>query len=366
MKNIFFGLLLLSTPALALEVDEKLTLRVLKLSETRKTMLINRGTEDGLAEGDHAKFYVSAGVVARGVVVKVSPSRSVWSVYRLVNADFAVNDAVMSLKITPPVKVTQDETKMIIEEDTPTQVSTDAPAATLGIPLADGANDLAPGAEAGGLSASSREELESLRMLGSGNIREKNLELWAALSISSLGSSTTSDAAGASEYVGNESRTQLALNGEYYFADEKQWWSRFSPFAFVNILGRADMVYQGSKQTESMTEVGAGLNWHPWDMPSVVNDFIPFFSFSVASGRVTSSYEPGDENAGAPVAEAQGSTFGYTFGGGFKFYSAKGWGARAILDYYQRGDKMTESSSELTWTRIVSGPRLWVGLGYRW
>jgi len=46
--------------------------------------------------------------VARGVCVKVSPTRSVWSIYRLVNADFIVNDSVMTLKMTPPVKITKD------------------------------------------------------------------------------------------------------------------------------------------------------------------------------------------------------------------------------------------------------------------
>jgi hypothetical protein len=365
MKKLALFVLVLSFQSFALEVDEKLTMRVLKLSETRKTMLVNRGTEDGLAEGDHAKFYVSAGVVARGVVVKVSPSRSVWSIYRLVNADFVVTDAVMSLKITPPVKVTQDETKMIVEEDVPTTVAVGDPNA-VGIPLADGANDLPEGVDPNSTNATTRADLEALKMMGAGNIREKNVELWTALSISSLGAKTTSDQAGATDFTGNDSRTQLALNGEYYFTDEKRWWSRFSPIIFINIQGRTSLAFQGSKQTEAMTEFGGGVNWHPWAMPSVVNDFIPFFSFNMAMGNVSSIYEPGDEAAGAPAEEAQGSTFGYSFGGGFKFYTAKGWGARAILDYYQRSDKLTDSNTDSTWTRIVSGPRLWVGLGYRW
>ena len=119
MRIIFVFFTLFSLNAFALEVDEKLTTRIVRTSETRKTLMINRGTEDGLVEGDHAKFIVTAGIVARGVCIKVSPSRSVWSVYRLVNADFIVNDSVMTLKITPPVKITKDETKAIVEEDIP-------------------------------------------------------------------------------------------------------------------------------------------------------------------------------------------------------------------------------------------------------
>jgi hypothetical protein len=122
--KIFLSLVIIfSMSAFALEVDEKLTVRVIRTSETRKTIMINRGTEDGLVEGDHAKFIVTAGIVARAVCVKVSPTRSVWSVYRLVNADFIVNDSVMSIKITPAVKVTKDETQALVQEDTPTRVS---------------------------------------------------------------------------------------------------------------------------------------------------------------------------------------------------------------------------------------------------
>ncbi len=133
MKIICF-LFLLPVLSHALEVDEKLTIRLLKTSESKKTTMINRGTEDGLVEGDHAKFIVTAGIVARAVCIKVSPTRSVWSIYRLVNADFIANDSVMTLKITPAVKITKDETQAIVQEDTPSQVTGDP--SKLGIPLA--------------------------------------------------------------------------------------------------------------------------------------------------------------------------------------------------------------------------------------
>ena len=115
MKIFYLLLILISFSASALEVDEKLTVRILKTSESKKTIMINRGIEDGLAEGDHARFLVTAGIVARAVVVRVSPTRSVWSIYRLVNADFLVNDSVMTIKITPPVKVTKDESQMLVK-----------------------------------------------------------------------------------------------------------------------------------------------------------------------------------------------------------------------------------------------------------
>jgi hypothetical protein len=345
----------------ALEVDEKLTMRVLRLSDTRKTMLVNRGTEDGLAEGDHAKFYVSTGVVARAVIVKVSPSRSVWSIYRLVNADLVVADTVMSLKITPPVKITQDETKMIVQEDTPVRLSSNDPA-QLGIPLAEGAEDLPKGME---LGANPMSQNDLMSMQAPRSIKDRNIEIWSGLSVSSLGSTTTNDTPAADSFTGADSRTQVSINMEYYFRDEKEWWSRFSPYGFVNIHNRVLSAFQGSKQSESITEFGGGLNYHPWTMPSVVNEFIGFLGFSFGMGQVQSTYEPGAENPGAPAQQATGSSIGYSVGGGFKFYTSKGWGARAILDYYMRNDSMTEET-EVGWTRSVSGPRLWVGLGYRW
>src|SRR5690606_14048951 len=136
MKLISFLLVLFTFNAFALEVDEKLTARILKTSDTRKTVMVNRGIEDGLAEGDHAKFIVTAGIIARGVVAKVSPTRSVWAIYRLVNADYIVNDSVVTLKITPPVKLTKDESQSLIQEDVPSRVQITDPT-KLGIPLAE-------------------------------------------------------------------------------------------------------------------------------------------------------------------------------------------------------------------------------------
>jgi hypothetical protein len=103
----------------ALEIDEKLTLRFLKVSTSKKTVLINRGAEDGLVVGDHAKFYITSGIIARGVVEKVSPSRSIWSIYRVVDPNEITEGKVLNLKIASPVKITTDSSKSIKEEVIP-------------------------------------------------------------------------------------------------------------------------------------------------------------------------------------------------------------------------------------------------------
>ena len=119
MKSFFIICLLFTFKAYTLEVDEKLTLKILDTSSTKKTLLVNRGLEDGLVKGDHAKFFNETGVFARAVLVKVSPSRSVWSVYQLIKPDDLTKSLVANLKISTPVKVTADKTKMLTVENTP-------------------------------------------------------------------------------------------------------------------------------------------------------------------------------------------------------------------------------------------------------
>ena len=58
--------LLLMGKTLALELDEKLTTRLLKVSKSKKTILLNRGLEDGLVVGDHASHYRYGGTGSGG------------------------------------------------------------------------------------------------------------------------------------------------------------------------------------------------------------------------------------------------------------------------------------------------------------
>ena len=107
--SIFLSFLLAS--AIALEIDSTFLARFLKFSDSKRTVLINQGLEAGLKEGDHAKISLPGGMVARAVVVKLAPTRSVWSVYRFVNQDKLVPQTVATFKITSAIKLTSDESK---------------------------------------------------------------------------------------------------------------------------------------------------------------------------------------------------------------------------------------------------------------
>ncbi len=355
--KILVVLLLLPLFAHALEVDEKLTVRIIRTSESRKTLMINRGTEDGLVEGDHARFIVTAGIVARAVCVKIAPTRSVWSVYRLVNADFVVNDAVMTIKITPPVKITKDETQAIVQEDVPTKVATDP--ATLGIPLADGAQDITTEADL-------RDEAD-LRETEITTIVERNWEVFGNFNISGLSSTAKVD--NGNSFKNSQATHHIGFGGELYAQNERAWYSRFSLLGSVDIMRLNAQSYSGEAVQNDVTEFSFGTNWHPGSMPSSVLTLIPFFHLSAHFGSVRSQYEHGfGVNNDVEDFDATGSTSGIALGFGYKFYTSKGFGARALVDYYTRNErfKRDDQIPSVQADRTVTGPRFMMGISYRW
>lgn len=354
MKIFFLSLMmLLPTLTHALEVDEKLTVRIIKTSDSRKTVLINRGTEDGLVEGDHARFIVTAGIVARGMVVRVSPTRSVWSIYRLVNADYIVNDAVMTLKITPPVKVTKDDTQSLIREDVAVRTRTDSP--PIGVPLADGANDL----RAAGYDDDS-DDLKALTSEGGGprSLVENNMEVVGLINISSLASKSSAD--GAEDASGSMAQYNIGLSFEYYPQNERSWYSRFSLLGSLNLVKSDAQSYNGLTAKNDYTEFGVGINWHPTKLPSITGEFIPFLTLAMGFGQVKSVTE-----TAAGDFEASGTGNSFSIGGGYKFYTRNGFGARLVLDYYMRKESFDEDDLGQQFNRDLSGPRLQVGMSYR-
>lgn len=357
MKNILLLLLLLPSLALALEVDEKLTVRIVKISESKKTVMLNRGTEDGLVEGDHAKFIVTAGIVARGVVVKVSPTRSVWSIYRLVNADFIANDSVMSIKMTPAVKITKDESQALVQEDTPTKVAS-GDAATLGIPLADGAQDLSASAADTAVSNTDLKSLEDNDAPAS--IVERNMEIYGFLNLSALNGSTK-DSTGNSSFSNSQAFQHIGFGGEYYAQNERTWYSHLSAVAEIALMKENSQSYNGGGITNDINEFSFGANWHPTKLPSVANEFIPYIHGTFNLGTVKSTTKGGLESS------ANGTTNGFSIGGGYKFYTLRGFGARFLLDYYVRAEKYKEDDSAVptAFNKTVSGPRLMFAFSYR-
>lgn len=351
-------IILVAQSTFALEVDEKLTLRILKTSESGKTILINRGFEDGLVKGDHAKFFLSVGVVARGVLLKGSPTRSVWSIYRLVNKGYIRDDQVMNLKITAPVKVTKDESKTLVQDDTSAILKGDP--RELNIPLAPGADDLSQEDKA---LLENRERLLVDRdsMI---NLTDKNREVYTTFFYASYTTTATPDKS-KTTYTSSESMTAITLGYEHYFKDEALWFSRVSLLANLSMVKVGAMSHEGTATNDSSNEYGVGINVYPFKRPKFAGEFIYYGNFSLAMGSTTTTYRPGHSAPDSVTDKSlSGSILMYSFGAGVKYYTTKAYGARIQFDYISRADQFGSDGYD-SWIKSRSGPRVVMGFSYR-
>lgn len=350
MKNFsisFIVLLLLafSNIVYSLEMDEKLTMRILDVSKTKKTVLVNRGLEDGLVVGDHAKFFQTVGVIARGVVVKCSPSRSVWSVYRVVKEEEIVKDRVMNMKISSPVKLTQDSSKML------------SPV----IPLAPGADDLQNVPDNKFISREDRDEMEAL---GSGEAgamisgvtgginSDRSLEIFGLVYFNGLGTTRTIN--GEEVQTGKSSSQDFSLGVEKYFVDKKSFFHDFSIFAFVHKGSQKVTNTDGEESSEGMLEYGPGVSWHFVSDAFSYGRIIAFTGASIGMGTTKDS------------DNATGSSICMSLALGTKYYFKNGIGLRAIIDYYRRTEKYLVEAPGFDYTIVASGPRILMGFSYKW
>ena len=340
----------------ALEVDEKLTLRFLRTSSSKKTVLINRGLEDGLAEGDHAKFYIDSGVIARGVIVKISPSRSVWSIYSLIKPDEVILERVVNLKISTPVKLTQDNTKMISNNDSP---------ANSLVPLAPDAYD-DPTVE---LSETEKKELSAMEessevVVNSGMFAKRDYEVWGMVHFTGLGS--TSSLGDQTSNTGDNTSIDISVGFEKYFLGMNNWLNNISVHALFFNSSKNVQALEGSQSTSSVQEFGAGVNYHLFNPPNSFGNIIGHLTLSYGIGLVTDLITIKTLNSEEDPKEFSGSSNFLSVGFGVKYYAYNGFGLKMLLDYYQRGELYDIENNQDDFTKNVSGPRFQVGLSYRW
>lgn len=367
----------------ALDIDEKLTLRFLKVSSTKKTVLVNRGGEDGLVVGDHAKFFITAGVVARGVVEKVSPSRSVWSLYRVVDPNEIVDDKVLNLKIATPVKITDDPSKSLKEEAIPggteTIVMTETPAGSSSdeeIVVNDADQDelkelgigetkeiktvVAKGDTKTKTKATSNAELELPETYTKSS---KTWEIWGTLFMNALeGTSEESTTTGtdATSVSASGSTIALSLGAEKYFTNYNNFLKEFSVNLFVHkrTLESGDKV----KSKTDWLEYGLGLNYHFYNSAAAVNRLIGYGAFTLGKGsaNIESKTLVNGVDTGEPV---EGSNSFFSVGVGAKYVLSNGFGVKGLLDYYSSNETYDFDSGSVE--RSLSGPRVQFGLSYR-
>jgi len=359
MLKIFF-ITVLSFNLYALEIDEVLSVRLLKVSSSKKTVLINRGIEDGLVEGDHAKFFVTEGVIARGIAVKLTPSRSIWSIYRLVNPNYIATESLMKIKITEAVQISNDQSKQIIKADQPALISRRQRNSS------SGSRDQT---EEQDFEAQSDDDLELAEVTrgrshqthnhnGKNNL-SRNIEIWSAINFSVANSEVNT---GSATITGSGNQFQFKLGGELYAKTASKWYSNFSISPFIALSGNSILAFEGSEASTSRVEYGGLLNWHPLKNKAWhIHKFIPFLSLGFALGTVS-----GDVNTDSSSESLSGTSTRLSFGGGFKYYALSGFGVRMNLDFFNLSDTYEEDAANNITDVSSSGPRLFVGASYRW
>ena len=375
MKFVIYVLIFFSlNKSFALEIDEKLTIRFLKVSNSKKTVLVNRGSEDGLVAGDHAKFFVTSGVVARGVVEKVSPSRSVWSLYRVVDAAEITDDKVLNLKIASPVKITEDPTKSMKDEPIPggtekmglSEDSKSIPNEADQKELDDmGLEDKAPSKK---IETSKKNKTEK----GVGSIEEtilpnsrlltKNWEAWGTLYLNSLsGTVTSSDTTSIGSTASNASTIDFSAGIERYFFNTDTFLKDFSFSLFLH--KRTIESGQDIKLSSNWFEIGGSASYHFLNSPASTNKLIGFGTLALGSGtaKVVETVIINSISTETPI---NGSSTFLSAGMGAKYILNNGFGVRALLDYY-RSSESYSFPNDITVKSSISGPRIQFGVSYR-
>lgn len=394
IKTTLITTLFLSATALhALEIDEKLTLRFLKVSSSKKTVLINRGAEDGLAVNDHAKFFITSGVIARGVVEKVSPSRSIWSLYRVVEPAEITEGKVLNLKIASPVKITDDPSKSLKEEPipggtekmdmnekTPSKGGSEAPV----LDESDkkeleglGIEEEKPAAKPGKKEKAKKNDVSTVSTEDIPTVSDgetKNWEVWGNLHLNALTGTTSDPSAttgGTTDAIASDLSGSLGLE-KYFLSASSDFWKNISLQGFVRTR---TIKYESNSGTSGITsttlsrqyfEYGGGASYHFINLPSSINKFILFGNVSGGLGKITQNVEA---PATSSTSDLSGTDNFISVGIGSKYYLSNGWGARALLDYYHTSESYTVpaagSIEEHTLTRTLSGARLELGISYR-
>lgn len=354
--RFFFFLMLLPALSYSLEIDEKLTIRIIKLSESKKTILVNRGAEDGLVVGDQAKFIDQSGVIARGVVEKVSPTRTVWSIYSVVNPSEMVPEKVLNIKITDPLKLTGDETKELSDKDLTVETPKEVPKMDPSLPIKEGAKEEKKSKE---VVIRNLETKQDAKGQGRSLLDRSTYELVGGFNFNSqdysvdLGSETSQNSI---------TQLSLSLSLEKYFQTTQSFWRKFS---FLAGLDWQSYSYDENKAREGsipedLLGFGLGINYHLFNDPFVADGLIPFVSLGIGFGSRTFNII---DQGKAYLEDA--SLFYFNIGIGAKYFTASGWGFRASLDYYSRSMTGNTAINGVMPDITSSGPRFWLGMSYR-
>ncbi|MFG1492444.1 hypothetical protein [Halobacteriovorax sp. ZH4_bin.1] len=370
LKILTFSLIaLFSSSTLALDIDEKLTFRILQTSTSKKTILMNRGLEDGLVIGDHAKFFITTGVFARAVCIKATPSRSVWSIYRIVKPNEIQRDKVANLKISSPVKLTNDRSKSLQatypggkQIGEPVDINRSAPqqrsAYTQSQASSSYKDNYEEQSELEAIKTTSFSSNQTMSKPTPSKILDKNMALNVSAGFNML--------SGTYDNVGVSTDTELSSLGfagefELFFPKSQSFLQKFSLKASVGYYSGSNGI---SDSTSSSIDFGGAVNFHIFN-PLATNRFIPYVEFGFGLSMTSLNEIP--QSAGSSTTESlSGSGTYMNFGGGIKYTLDSGFGFYAKGDYFsssstfsiETGGSTVENTISLSGFRAIAGAYL--------
>ncbi len=341
---LFFSLFLLFLISfqniLASEIGEKFEVSILDASESKRTILLNRGLSSGLTIEEHANFYDDLGPIAKGVAIKVSPMRSVWALYTVENATKISPNTQIKIKISAPVKLTVDQSKMI------------RPA----IALSD-QQKFSTSRDAGvffdKLSPEIKDEFEKKQKEETKNRNvpfvERAHEFWGILDFSFFNTSLKREGSR------TEASSSLSLNykiGYEYYLDK--FIKQLSLDIFFKEEYGTYLTGNSQKTRLNFLEFGVGPNWHFYNDPMLYGEVIAFTYFHFGGGLIDSKAISTDSN---------GTTSTIAIGVGGKYYLSSGIGLRLILEYsYSNRYFIVDSIAQ---NEAISGVKSYIGFSYR-
>lgn len=343
----------------SLEVNDTITGRILKTSSSKKTILLNRGSTDQFTLGMHAKFSTDASIVARGVVVELSDNRSIWSLYRISTPDLVESDVVLNVKISEPVKITSDESRTLVRESAMKDLLPNRDG-QLSLPLDDVEGDIPVDLLGANIASSNQDITKSFVELSN-----YPREMLTRIALQSLSSKTTG---GSSSYSGRTEMNNFLLGAEFYFTNKEKWYAQFSLMPYFQYQYESMLSYEGSAVDSEQMEIGVSTHYYFYN-PNLLNKFNPFVSFFFAQGSVKDDYASGARSLGngSTASTVKGDSFSMGTGIGVKYFFENRLAVQSVFEYYTRTDEFEPDpqTNNNAWTREVYGPRVQLGLGYR-
>ena len=137
----------------------------------------------------------------------------------------------------------------------------------------------------------------------------------------------------------------------------------FSLYGLIHIERKSLNIIEDPHLLSTVTELGGGFNLYFANASKFSNTLIPFFTGGMAFGQGKDTHTP---NSGTQESFKSTTTSFFT-GFGIKCFNNKGWGLRALIDYYHRNERFSFSdNSRSNIEKTVSGLRFLAGFSYRY